>query len=109
MFSGAKPDQPADDGATALFSACSRGEKALVELLCDPLLCGDPRAQLAPPPQLVAGAPRSLADVRAGDAFEHAVVKNSRTVSVPVPPRSPAPRAARKRAKTTKKELDLRV
>ena len=48
----------------------------LVELLCDPLLCGDPRAQLAPPPTLVEGAPRSLADVRAGDAFAHAVVKN---------------------------------
>ncbi|EOD34668.1 hypothetical protein EMIHUDRAFT_455554 [Emiliania huxleyi CCMP1516] len=53
------------------------GRAALVELLCDPLLCGDPREQLAPPPQLVASAPRSLADVRAGDVFEHAVVKNA--------------------------------
>ena len=37
---------------------------ALVDLLCDPLLCGDPRARLAPPPVLRAGAPRTLGDIR---------------------------------------------
>ena len=51
--------------------------QALVELLCDPLLAGDPRARLAPPPVLRASAPRTLADVRAGDVFEHALVKNA--------------------------------
>ena len=51
--------------------------QALVELLCDPLLAGDPRARLAQPPVLRASAPRTLADVRAGDVFEHALVKNA--------------------------------
>ena len=34
------------------------------------------RSRLAPPPTLRAGAPATLSDVRAGETFEHAVVKN---------------------------------
>ena len=68
-------DQVFSPEATQLevFSKCAA---PLVEQLCDRLLAGDPRELLAPPPTLRAGAPATLADVRAGETFEHAVVKN---------------------------------
>ena len=52
----------ASGGANSAQAATVTG--ALVDLLCDPLLCGDPRARLAPPPVLRAGAPRTLGDIR---------------------------------------------
>ena len=52
----------ASGGANNAQAATVTG--ALVDLLCDPLLCGDPRARLAPPPVLRAGAPRTLGDIR---------------------------------------------
>ena len=48
----------------------------LVELLVDPCLAGDPRAGLAPPVDLRSAPPQRLADVRVGQRFPRAVVRN---------------------------------
>ncbi|KAJ1462884.1 hypothetical protein M885DRAFT_583962 [Pelagophyceae sp. CCMP2097] len=54
------------------------GEEALVDLLCDGCLAGDPRRFLRPPPQLRTGAPLALKDCRPRETtFDSAVVRNA--------------------------------
>ena len=66
------------DAATAarIRAAAAEGDADLAALLCDGCLAGDARAALSPPPPLRTGDPLALGDLRAGDRFRSALVKN---------------------------------
>ncbi|KAH8051175.1 hypothetical protein JL722_10874 [Aureococcus anophagefferens] len=62
--------------AARIRAAAAEGDADLAALLCDGCLAGDARAALSPPPPLRTGDPLALGDLRAGDRFRSAFVKN---------------------------------